>query len=422
MTDGTPADDLSYVESFSPGHGYLPARASQAGGGVRVSLDGTWKFRYCPGPAGLTPGFEAPDFDDAGFDELAVPSMWQLAGLPGSPGDGPPRYGTPAYTNVVYPFPVDPPRVPGDNPAGEYRRHFTLPPEWDYGGAAVIRFDGVDSCFAVFVNGTAVGHSKGSRLIREFDVTDLLRPGGNVIAVRVHQWSAGSYLEDQDMWWLSGIFRSVTLISEPPGAIRDFFVHADYDAASGTATLRVDADGPARRTVSVPELGLAGAAAGTGHRLPAVEPWSDEQPRLYDAVLSGPGGDIAFRVGFRRVEVRDGLIRLNGRTVQLPRREPARVAPRDGPHPGRGHHAGGRPADEAAQRQRGPDQPLPAGSAVPRPVRRVRAAGDRRVRPGDPRLRPERLARQPQRRSPVAARPAWTASSAPSSGTRTTPA
>ncbi|HET9972820.1 MAG TPA: beta-galactosidase, partial [Streptosporangiaceae bacterium] len=188
--------DLSYVESFSPGDGYLPARASQAGGSVRVSLDGIWKFRYCAGPGELTPGFEAADFDDAGFDDLAVPSMWQLAGLPGTP-----RYGAPAYTNVVYPFPVDPPRVPGGNPGGEYRRHFTLPPEWDFGGSAVLRFDGVDSCFAVFVNGTAVGHSKGSRLIREFDVTGHVRAGGNVIAVRVHQWSAGSYLEDQDMWW-----------------------------------------------------------------------------------------------------------------------------------------------------------------------------------------------------------------------------
>ncbi len=315
MSDPMSADDPGYVESFDPGYGYAPARASQAGGGVRVSLDGTWKFRYCPGLAGLTPGFEAPDFDDSGFDELVVPSMWQLAGLPRSPADGAPRYGAPAYTNVVYPFPVDPPRVPDDNPSGEYRRRFTLPPEWDFGGSAVIRFDGVDSCFAVFVNGAAVGHSKGSRLIREFDVTNLVRPGGNVIAVRVHQWSAGSYLEDQDMWWLSGIFRSVTLINERPGAIRDFFVHADYDAAAGTGTLRVDTDGPA--TVSVPELGLSAAAAGTDHQLPAAEPWSDEQPRLYDAALAGPGGEIAFRVGFRRIEVRDGRIRLNGRTVRF---------------------------------------------------------------------------------------------------------
>jgi len=149
-----------------------------------------------------------------------------------------------------------------------------------------------------------------------------------VIAVRVHQWSAGSYLEDQDMWWLSGIFRGVTVLNERPGAIRDFFVRADYDPASGAGLLRVDAAGPAPvsapvsapgpATVSVPELGLAGAAAGLEHRIEAVEPWSDEQPRLYSAILdAGSGEQIAFRVGFRRVEVRDGQIRLNGRPVRF---------------------------------------------------------------------------------------------------------
>jgi beta-galactosidase len=311
--------DLSYVESFSPGDGYLSARASQAGGNVRISLDGTWKFRYGRGRRDLTPGFEAADFDDTGFDDLVVPSLWQLAGLPGTP-----RYGAPAYTNVVYPFPIDPPGVPDDNPCGEYRRHFTLPPEWDFGGSAVLRFDGVDSCFALFVNGAAVGHSKGSRLIREFDITAHVGPGDNVIAVRVHQWSAGSYLEDQDMWWLSGIFRGVTIRNERPGAVRDFFVHADYDPASGAGLLRVDTAGPAPvpapgpATVSVPELGLTGAAAGLEHQIAAVEPWSDEEPRLYSAVLdSGPGERTAFRIGFRRVEVRDGQIRLNGRPVRF---------------------------------------------------------------------------------------------------------
>ncbi len=306
--------DLGYVESFSPGHGYLPARASQASGVATLSLDGTWKFHFCPGPADLTAGFEAPDFDDTGFDDtgfddIEVPSSWQLAGIP-----GPPRYSPPAYTNLVFPFPVDPPHVPDANPAGEYRRRFTLPPEWDFSGSSVLRFDGVDSCYAVFVNGALAGHSKGSRLMREFDITGLVRAGDNLIAVRVHQWSAGSYLEDQDMWWLSGIFRGVTVINERPGAIRDFFVHADYDAETGTGTLSVDADGPA--VLSVPELGIAGAEAGARHQV-AVEPWSDEHPRLYAAVLSGPGGDVSFRVGFRRVEIRDGQIRLNGRTVQF---------------------------------------------------------------------------------------------------------
>jgi len=173
----------------------------------------------------------------------------------------------------------------------------------------------VDSCFAVFVNGAAVGHSKGSRLVREFDVTPLVRPGDHVIAVQVYQWSAGSYLEDQDMWWLSGIFRSLTLINELPGAVRDFFVHADYDPGVGAGILQVDTDQPA--TVSVPELGIAGAEANAEHRISAAEPWSDERPHLYSAVLSNAGGEIRFRIGFRRVEVSDGQIRLNGRTVRF---------------------------------------------------------------------------------------------------------
>ena len=313
MTDGI-AGGLGYVESFGAGAGYLPARAGQARGSRQLSLDGTWKFRLCGGLDGLTPGFEAADFDDSGFDDLTVPSLWQLAGIP-----GPPRYSPPAYTNVTYPFPVDPPHVPEANPTGEYRRVFTLPPDWDPAASLVLRFDGVDSCFAVFVNGTLAGHSKGSRLMREFDVTALVRSGDNVIAVRVHQWSAGSYLEDQDMWWLSGIFRGVTLLSQPPGAVRDFFVHADYDPATGAGLLRVeastDAGGPA--VLDVPELGLRGAATGTEHRIAAVEPWSDEQPRLYAATLQSPGGEIGFRIGFRRIEVSGGQIRLNGRAVEF---------------------------------------------------------------------------------------------------------
>jgi len=309
MTDRMSPGDLSYVESFGPGYGYAPARTSAAQGRRQLRLDGTWKFRFCPGLGDLTAGFEAADFNDASFDDITVPSAWQLAGIP-----GPPRYSPPAYTNVTYPFPIDPPSVPDRNPTGEYRRPFTLPPDWDFAGSTVVRFDGVDSCFAVFVNGTAVGHSQGSRLVREFEITHLVRPGNNVLAVRVHQWSAGSYLEDQDMWWLSGIFRSVTVLSEPPGMVRDFFVHADYDAASGAGILRVDAGGPA--AVSVPELGIIRGAVNADHRV-AAEPWSDEHPRLYSAVLAVPGGDIGVRVGFRRIEVSDGQIRLNGRTVQF---------------------------------------------------------------------------------------------------------
>jgi beta-galactosidase len=303
------SDDFGYVESFSPGDGYTQARAWFAGGGTELRLDGTWKFRFAWSLPDLTPGFEAADFDDSRFDEIAVPSSWQMAGVPGAP-----RYSQPAYTNQIFPFPINPPRVPSRNPSGEYRRRFTLPPGWDLSTRSVLRFDGVDSCFVVFVNGVRAGHSKGSRLTREFEVTRLLVPGDNVIALRVHQWSAGSYLEDQDMWWLSGIFRGVTLLSRPEGSVGDFFVQADFDSLTSTGILRVETDVPAR--LSIPEVGLIDVDPGREHCLP-VEPWSDECPRLYSAVLSAGGVDIGFRIGFRRIQVQDGQIRLNGRTVQF---------------------------------------------------------------------------------------------------------
>jgi beta-galactosidase len=302
--------DLGYIESLQPGRGCAPARTWQASGSARLCLDGTWKFRLCGSLDDLTAGFEAPGFDDSGFGDITVPSLWQLAGVPGTP-----CHGQPAYTNVTYPFPVDPPHVPDVNPTGEYRRTFTLPPDWDLSGSTLIRFEGVDSCFALFINGAAVGYGMGSRLLREFDVTSLMHPGDNVVAVRVHQWSAGSYLEDQDMWWLSGIFRSVTLLSEPPGAVRDFFTHADYDPETGAGLLCVEADVPA--TLSVPELGLHGVPAGAEYHVGTVEPWSDEQPRLYAATLSSSAGEIHFRIGFRRVEVAGGQITLNGRPVEF---------------------------------------------------------------------------------------------------------
>src|ERR1700677_180071 len=211
-------DDFSYVESFSPGEGYSPARAWFASSGNAFRLDGTWKFRCASSLDDLSPGFEGTDFDDSHFDDITVPSSWQMAGIPDAP-----KYSPPAYTNQVFPFPINPPYVPDGNPSGEYRYRFALPPGWDLNSPSVLRFDGVDSCFALFVNGVPVGHSKGSRLVREFDVTRVLAEGENLIAVRVHQWSAGSYLEDQDMWWVSGIFRSVTLISLPEAAVRDLF-------------------------------------------------------------------------------------------------------------------------------------------------------------------------------------------------------
>src|SRR5690606_18083156 len=187
-------------------------------------LDGDWRFRLAEGLHDLTDGFEDPGHDDGAWETLPVPSMWQMTGIPDEP-----RLGAPAYTNTAFPFPVAPPRVPDANPTGEYRRTFALPPDWPDTGRTVLRFEGVDSCFAVWLNGVRLGDGKGSRLPTEFDLTEHLREGENTLAVRVHQWSAASYLEDQDMWWLSGIFRPVTVLHRPADGIDDLFVHADYD-------------------------------------------------------------------------------------------------------------------------------------------------------------------------------------------------
>jgi len=296
-----------YVGDRCPGRGRSRPRAAFISTAPRVELDGPWRFRLASGLHDLTEGFGSPEFDDRDWDLIDVPSCWQMAGIP-----GPARYGAPAYTNVTYPFPVDPPRVPADNPTGEYRRDFTLAPGWPTAGA-LLRFDGVDSCFAVWLNGTLIGDGKGSRLPTEFDVSAALRAGRNVLAVRVHQWSAGSYLEDQDMWWLSGIFRPVQLLARPAGSLRDFFIHADYDHVTGCGTLTVDTTDPA--TLSVPGLGLAYAAPAGPHVLPGVVPWSDEQPRLYAGELVTDTERIPVRIGFRRVSVTGGQLALNGKPV-----------------------------------------------------------------------------------------------------------
>ncbi|MER5890348.1 glycoside hydrolase family 2 TIM barrel-domain containing protein [Streptomyces sp. NPDC001941] len=292
-----------YHEDVSPGHGCLPPRAWYAASdAARLPLDGTWRFRLSPTAACEDESFARPGHDASGWAELEVPCHWVLSG-----------HGAPAYTDVAYPFPVDPPRTPTENPTGDHLRHFDLPDDWPTDGEVLLRFDGVESCARVWLNGEELGDFQGSRLAHEFAVGRLLRPRGNVLAVRVHQWSAGSYLEDQDQWWLPGIFRNVTLLHRPDRAPADFFVHASYDHRDGTGTLRVECDVPGR--VTVPELGVD-AATGQSVTVP-VESWTAETPRLYDGELSTPGERIPLRIGFRTVVVEDGLLKVNGRRVLL---------------------------------------------------------------------------------------------------------
>ncbi|MEU7071278.1 glycoside hydrolase family 2 TIM barrel-domain containing protein [Streptomyces narbonensis] len=298
-------DALPWYEDLSPGRGTLPPRAWYAGSdAASLSLNGSWGFRLSPTADAEDDSFAAPDFDAGGWSAIAVPGHWVLQGKEA-------EYGGPAYTNVQYPFPVDPPRVPTENPTGDHLRRFDLPDDWPADGGAVLRLDGVESCARVWLNGTELGEFKGSRLAHEFAVGHLLKARDNVLALRVHQWSSGSYLEDQDQWWLPGVFRDVTLLHRPAGAPGDFFTHASYDHTTGTGTLRVECDAPGR--VTVPELGLD-LAAGEPATVP-VEPWSAEAPRLYEGVLTAGGERIPLRIGFRTVAVEDGVMKVNGRRI-----------------------------------------------------------------------------------------------------------
>jgi beta-galactosidase len=293
-------DANPYWEQVRPARGVRPARAWLRSDAARLSLCGTWSFRLTD-RADSDADFAADGFRETGWAQLPVPSHWQLEG-----------HGRPAYTNVRYPFPVDPPRVPDENPTGDYRRVFRVPDEWP-DAAIVLRFEGIDSCARVWLNGEELGVTSGSRLPSEFDVTAVVRRDrDNLLAVRVHQWSSGSYLEDQDMWWLSGIFREVNLLSRPVGGIDDVFVHADYDHGTGRGTLRVDSSAAGRVTVA--ELGLE-CSTGELVEVGLVQPWSAEVPRLYDATVVSAGETVSVRIGFRRVTVADGVFTVNGRRV-----------------------------------------------------------------------------------------------------------
>lgn len=284
-------------------------------------LNGEWLFHYAESVSLVPPEASEHKIDESDWDVVPVPSVWQMQG-----------YGTPHYTNVKYPFPVDPPFVP-DHAVGCYRHEFTVPASWD-GRRIRLTFDGVCSAFTVWVNGEEVGFSKGSHVPAEFDITDVVRQGKlNSLAVQVHQYSDASYLEDQDMWRFNGIFRDVWLAALPETHIHD--VHARpvlaEDFSSATLEIDVELRGEGSGTVEAVLLGPEGGEVGTATveggsasiAVYAPKLWTSETPHCYTLLLrhAGPDGEVREiqrqTVGFRTVEIRDQQLWVNGVSIKI---------------------------------------------------------------------------------------------------------
>lgn len=308
------------------------------------SLNGMWKFHWVKRPEERPAEFHQRDFDDSSWDDIPVPSNWQVLG-----------YGTPYYRNLGYTFQVDPPRVMTEpppeftafeerNPVGSYRREFLVPAEWKK-RTVFLSFDGVDAGFFLWVNGEKVGYSVNSRNVAEFNITRFVRFGeSNTLAVEVYRYTAGSYLEDQDMWRLSGIFRNVRIWSASAVRVRDFHVCGVLDSqyrdgeVIGVIRVRNELSQPvpqrpvqlslfdsagkavagASSGVTVPAL-AAGEEARVELRVPVASPlqWNAETPNLYTTVVSLDGEFVSCRTGFRNVEIRGRVFMLNGVPVKL---------------------------------------------------------------------------------------------------------
>lgn len=282
------------------------------------SLNGAWRFHLADNPFEAPADFAAPGFADRGWATLPVPSCWQMHG-----------YGVPHYTNWRYPHPIDPPFVPDDNPTGCYRTTFEVPTDWA-GRQTIIRFEGVDSAYHVYLNGVEIGYSQGSRNAAEFDLTPHLAAGENTLAVKVYKWSDGSYLEDQDMWRLSGIFRDVLLVSRAPLGIPDVRVDTTVDVVLETGALRVTCPGkPAATQLSAELLDAAGELVSTGvfadevfeAEISNVRLWSAERPDRYTLLVTArdANGEIVEvvpqRIGFTRIERVPGNVLVNGKAI-----------------------------------------------------------------------------------------------------------
>ncbi len=303
-------------------------------------LDGLWKFHWVKEAKDRPNDFWRPGIDDSGWAEMPVPGCWQMHG-----------FGTPIYVNIGYGFDKNPPYIGGanGNPVGSYRRSFEVPESWA-GRQVYIHFEGVSAAFYLWINGRKVGYHQGSRTPAEFNITQYVQPGSNVVAVEVYRWCDGSYLEDQDGWRMSGIIRSVKLFAAPQVHIRDFFARCDLDEAYRDAELEVDVwvrnsgkQASAGRRVrlhlydTLDPNRIAGAAVkNTGLiepgeqvkltlSLPVKDPakWGPDTPALYPLVVSLHDQNdlteeaVACDFGFREIELKDSQLLLNGRPLMI---------------------------------------------------------------------------------------------------------
>lgn len=293
------------------------------------SLSGRWKFYYTTNPLESGP---ATDNEDA-WSSIDVPGHWQLQG-----------WGNPHYTNIDFPFPCDMPLVPSRNPTGHYQTVFEVPDSWcdvDGGLDYRLRFEGVDSAFHLWLNGVEIGYSQGSRNAAEFAITNVLKEGSkNILRLKVYQWSDGSYIEDQDMWWLSGVFRDVYLVAYPKnGHIEDFFAQTQLREQLKSAYLNiklayevkcdahlsirlVDKDGSAAAKSVSYDLKPGCASHDFGTKVNNPQLWNAEQPTLYYLYVTLSTGEnilqeIVQEVGFRDVRVDDGLLHVNGVPINI---------------------------------------------------------------------------------------------------------
>lgn len=275
-------------------------------------LNGTWKFQYYNSIYDIQESFFEKDYDTENFDEIQVPSVWQMAG-----------YDTHQYTNIRYPFPFDPPYVPQDIPCGAYAHTFDYHKD-ENAPKAFLNFEGVDSCFYVWVNGSYIGYSQVSHMTSEFDITDLLQDGENSIAVLVMKWCDGSYLEDQDKFRMSGIFRDVYILKRPEQAISDYHIKTKIEDMLAKIELDVKFYSPASVKISIEDKNGAVVAVGSITEegtavleIASPELWNTENPYLYKLILETENEVIVDHIALRKIEIKDQVIYLNGQKIKF---------------------------------------------------------------------------------------------------------